>query len=149
MLKILLFLNLLFVIHLSGGQRALASDLKRTVLTGINFCCYTEVERLTEKLQAMEGAVGLKADIQNGVLSVDHLPLLRSETIADLIRKTGFPVRSSETSDIGAGEAHSFEKSRFSSWGCAGRRCAGSGYCSASNTSWKILMRRIFGKSDD
>jgi hypothetical protein len=139
------FLILFLFFSLWGDLLTWAADLQRTVFRDIDLCCYAEADSLREKLQMLKGTVGLKADVEKGALAVDHILSLKAEMIADEIRRIGFPVQMAETSEIANRDAYSFKGDRWISWGCAGQKCGGSGYCSASNTSWKVLMRRLFG----
>ncbi len=129
-----------------SGSNISAEVLKRTSMQVKNISCESCLTLIDKKLRGLHGTTGMKADLRQGVVVVDHKPLLNKEKIAKAISVLGYPAKIISSTDIDAGNALIFPDADRSNKGicrCSGRGRAG--YCGGSASSWKRLFRIYFG----
>ncbi len=136
---------LILAIVLSGSNIS-AEVLKRTSVQVKNITCESCLTLIGSKLRGLRGTVGMKADLKQGLVVVDHKPLLDGKKIARAISVLGYPAEIISSTDIDEESALIFPEVDRSAYGRC--RCNGigrSGYCGGSASSWKRLYRIYFG----
>ena len=89
----LLIVSILFFSTLTGAEEA-----RRTVFKVSNLSCGTCTGKIDAKLKTFEGYIGMLANIDKGLVIVDHRQSLSDSKISEAITSIGYPARvSSET----------------------------------------------------
>jgi copper chaperone CopZ len=145
-LMLCLFLTALF--PFAGG--ALAGDLSRTTMKVSNLYCGSCLTHIDATLQKMSDVVGLRGDLAQGIVQVDHQPALSGEKIAAIITELGYPARIVSEDNVTSQDsfATSSQDGYAASCCSVGARSYGCGSagsqrygCSASSAAWKKLFR--------
>ena len=118
-----------------GNVPSLAGERKSTTFLVQGVSCGSCLSAIRNELFKMPGMVALTADIEQGLLRIDHRPPLNEEAIVRTLADLGYPAKSlQEQVEPGAGKPMAN--------GCSG--CGPNG-CSATAASWRDLFRKISG----
>jgi len=141
--KILIILKpaLLLVVILTADAAAAAVD--RTSLRVQNLTCSACLTRIAAGLKAVVGVKGMRADLEQGLLAVDHETAVPAEKIAATITALGYPAQIILSAPTAPATASAFQNS---GGGCCPNDAAGP--CRAASASWRELFRRYFGKKN-
>lgn len=118
-----------------GNGLSLAGSLKRTTFQVQGISCGSCVSAIRDELFKKQGMVALTADIEQGLLRIDHRPPLNEEAIVQALGDFGYPaqpVREQVEKTGGAPMAKD----------CSG--CGPNG-CSATAASWQALFKKWGG----
>jgi copper chaperone CopZ len=144
----LICLSLLAVGVITSG--ALADDLSRTTMKVSNLYCGSCLTHIDGTLKEMAEVVGMRGDLAQGIVQVDHQPSLAGAKIAAVITELGYPARIVSETKIAAQETFSSSPQERDAAGCCVVRsqsygCGSAGSqrygCGASSAAWKKLFR--------
>jgi copper chaperone CopZ len=118
-----------------GNAPSFAGGLKSTTFQVQRVTCGSCLSAIRGELFKKPGMVGMAADLEQGLLRVDHRSPLTEEAIVLALEDLGYPAKiATEPVDL-PGDASV-------TGGCSG--CGPNG-CSATASSWRELSRKIFG----
>lgn len=118
-----------------GNSPSFAGKLESTTLLVPGISCGACLPPIREELFKQQGMVDMAADLDRGLLRIDHRPPLSEEAIVRVLGDLGYPAKSvPEQVAPAGGEA--------AAKGCSG--CGPNG-CSATAASWGELCRKILG----
>jgi len=120
---------------LSLDQAAVAADSKTTVFQVQGMTCGSCVMAIKAELAKKPGMIAMEADLERGLVRVEHAPPLNGESIAQSISRLGYPAR---VLPEGAAMAEPGGSMRN-----CGNSCGTKG-CGAVVSSWRELFRKIF-----
>jgi len=132
------------------GSLVLAGDLTRTTLKVENLYCGACLTHIDAALKEVAGVDGMRGDLAQGIVQVDHTATLAGEKIADTITALGYPATIVSQTNITAQNSFSSQPQANTASSCCGvsrqqYSCGGSGAqrygCSASSSAWKKLFR--------
>ncbi len=118
-----------------GPVPSFAGDLKTTTFQVEGVSCGSCLSTIRGELFKKPGMVAFAADLEQGLLRIDHRPPLSEEAIVRTLVDLGYPAKSVQA-QVGQQVKKPLTK------GCSG--CGPNG-CSAAATSWRDLCRKIFG----
>lgn len=119
----------------SGSAPSFASSLKSTTFRVQGMSCGTCLSAIRSELYKKQGMVDLAADLELGLLRIDHRPPMNEEAIVRALGAIGYPAKvMKEPVDVRGGNT--------TTRGCSG--CDSNG-CSATAASWRELFRKLFG----
>jgi len=118
-----------------GNSSSFAGKLESTTLLVPGISCGACLPPIREELFKQQGMVALAADLDQGLLRIDHRPPLSEETIVRVLGDLGYPAQAVPAQVAPAG-------GEVAAKGCSG--CGPNG-CSATASSWGELGRKIFG----
>jgi len=189
MLKIIIFMVLVGFIVTSCSDNAVSErgafyegtsknavidkTVNRTLMKVDNLSCGSCLATINEKLNTIEGVVGMGADLNRALVAVDHTKAIESGKIAEAITSIGYPAKVISVTEIDSRKAFADARSEqyrggccdgvaysnpivdrkdsnFSSYsaGCPYIESVRSRGCYASSSSWKELVDR-FSKNPD
>jgi copper chaperone len=118
-----------------GSAPSFAGELKKTTFLVQGVTCGSCLSAIRGELFKKPGMVAMAADLNQGLLRIDHQPPLSEEAIVRTLADLGYPARAvPEGIELTGGEPMAK--------GCSG--CGPNG-CSATSSSWRELYRKIFG----
>ena len=127
--------NLLMAAMLVSGAQA--AGVQRTSYIVSNLSCTSCLATIEAELKGLPGTIGMDADLQQGRVTVDHLPSLNYEQIATTISKLGYPAKVDWSATVPEQYTKEFaQQSKYSS-GCSSGGCSTSGGAGAGPTTWK------------
>ena len=85
---------------ISFASLTLADDSRRTVFKVSKLSCGFCVSKIEAKLKTLEGYVGMLANIDKGLILVDHGPHPTEKEISEAITSIGYPARVASESDF-------------------------------------------------
>jgi len=156
----------------AGKERktvALGKTINRTLMKVDKLSCGACLTAISQKLSTLEGVAGLRSDLSQGLVAVDHTKTLESKRIADAITSIGYPATILSVTEVDSRSA--FDASNSGSYGgsCCGSSgssiegtngkdngyssgCPYSGSvrsrgCYASSDSWKELYEKFVKRS--
>ncbi len=142
---------LLIITLLLFGSLALAGDLARTTMKVDNLYCGACLTHIDATLKEMSGFDGMRGNLTQGMVQVDHQSSLTGEKIAKIITELGYPATIVSQTNITAQDSFSSQPQARSAPSCCGAKsqrynCGGSSTtqrygCSASSAAWKKLFR--------
>lgn len=100
---------LLIISILFFNTLAWAEDTRRTVFKVSNLSCGTCAGKIDAKLKAFEGYIGMLANIDKGLVAVDHRQSLTDGDISEAITSLGYPTRVVSESEYNQSESISSE----------------------------------------
>lgn len=118
-----------------GNGPSLAGNLKRTTFQVQGVSCGSCVSSIRDELFKKQGMVALTADIEQGLLRIDHRPPLNEAAIVRALGDFGYPAQPVRE-QVGKTGGASMAK------GCSG--CGPNG-CSATAASWQELFKKWGG----
>jgi len=118
-----------------GNVPSFAGELKKTTFLVQGVTCGSCLSAIRGELFKKPGMVAMVADLNQGLLRIDHQPPLSEEAIVRTLADLGYPARSMPEGIEPAGGEPMAK-------GCSG--CGPNG-CSATASSWRELYRKIFG----
>lgn len=86
-----------------------AEDSRRTVFKVNNLSCGTCTGKIDAKLKTFEGYIGMLANIDKGLVAVDHRQSLTDNEISGAITSLGYPARVASESEYDQQESISSE----------------------------------------
>lgn len=119
-----------------GNVPSRAGDLKSTTFLVQGVTCGSCLTTIRGELFNKPGMVGLAADLEQGILRVDHRPPLSEEAIVRALNDLGYPAKNARE-QVGSPGGQPMAKK-----GCSG--CGPNG-CSATAASWRELFRKWGG----
>lgn len=128
---------------------AAATDLNRTNFQVDKLSCGSCLSKIEAELKTIPGAIGMQADLRNGLVTVDHSSTLAEKEIASAITGLGYPARPLTTWAITEQDAISFSDEDKTPRGGSDCGSSGCGGCNATVSTWKELFNRYFGKTAD
>jgi len=144
-------LTCLFIITLVFfGSLVLAGDLARTTMKVDNLYCGACLTHIDATLKEIAGVDGMRGNLAQGVVQVDHQTSLTSEKIAETITELGYPATIVSQTNLTDQDSFSSQPQANTASSCCGvssqrYSCGGSGAqrygCSASSAAWKKLFR--------
>jgi copper chaperone CopZ len=127
--------NLLMAVMLVSGAQA--AGVQRTSYIVSNLSCASCLATIEAELKGLPGTIGMDADLQQGRVTVDHLPSLNYEQIATTISNLGYPAKVDWSATVPEQYTKEFaQQSKYSS-GCSSGGCSTSGGTGAGPTTWK------------
>ncbi|HIJ90205.1 MAG: heavy-metal-associated domain-containing protein [Desulfobulbaceae bacterium] len=121
-----------------GNASSFAERLKSTTFLVRGISCDSCLSAIGGELFKKEGMVALAADLNRGLLRIDHRPPLSEEVIVRVLSDLGYPAKLMRGRvEITGGESVA--------QGCSS---CDQQVCSATAASWRELFRRIFGGND-
>lgn len=120
----------------------------RTMLQVENLSCGACLSNIGAALQEEEGMVGMRANLQKGLVVVEHEQPLGQEKIAELITDLGYPAtvvssNAAASPDSAAGAESQQARDFRAGGGCGG--CS-TGGCGATASSWRQFYERFFSR---
>ena len=118
-----------------GGQ----NDGK-TVLTTMqvdNLSCISCLTKIEEKMRTLKGTIGMKSDMGNKLVTIEHLSILNGDTVAAAITELGYPATIVTGTVIKTANSNPAARAGTS---CNSRNRP----CNATASAWKTLYRRYF-----
>lgn len=98
-MKNLIRSRLLFISLISFSALAWAGDSERTFFKVNKLSCGVCVGKINAKLKTFDGYIGMLANIDKGLVAVDHRQNLTQSKISDAITSTGYPARVASESE--------------------------------------------------
>ena len=121
------------------GINSFATNLEQTTFEVSNLSCGACLSRIDDALKGHAGYSKLGADLQRGIVVVEHESTLNEAVIAQAITDIGYPARIATEKETS--RAPGLFKDQGSASGCCGGGGRNSG-CSASASTWKRLFNR-------
>ncbi|MFA7383974.1 MAG: heavy metal-associated domain-containing protein [Desulfurivibrionaceae bacterium] len=118
-----------------GNSPSFAGKLESSTFQVVGISCSACLPPIREALFKQQGMVEMKADLDRGLLRIEHRPPLSEETIVRVLGDLGYPAKAVPEQVASAG-------GEAAAKGCSG--CGPRG-CSATAASWGELGRKIFG----
>ena len=118
-----------------GNSYSFAGKLESTTLQVSGISCGACLPPIREELFKQQGMVAFAADLERGLLRIDHRPSLSEAAIVRVLGDLGYPAKAVPAQVAPAG-------GQAAAKGCSG--CGPNG-CSATAASWGELGRKIFG----
>ena len=118
-----------------GNGPSLAGNLKRTTFLVPGISCGACLPPIREELFKQQGMVDMKAELDRGLLRIDHRPPLSEESIVRVLGDLGYPAQPVPEQVASAG-------GEAAARGCSG--CGPNG-CSATAASWQELFKKWGG----
>ncbi|OGR04744.1 MAG: hypothetical protein A2520_04105 [Deltaproteobacteria bacterium RIFOXYD12_FULL_53_23] len=112
-----------------------AGELKTTTFLVEGVSCGSCLSTIRGELFKKPGMVDFTADLEQGLLRIDHRPPLSEEAIVRTLADLGYPAKSVQNR-VEPKPGKPVAK------GCSG--CGPNG-CSVTTASWRDLFRKIFG----
>ena len=121
------------------GINSFTTNLKQTTFEVSNLSCGSCLSRINDTLKGHAGYSKLGADLQRGIVVVEHESTLNEQVIAQAITDIGYPARIVTEKETGG--VPGLFKGQASGSGCCSGGSRNSG-CSASASTWKRLFNR-------
>lgn len=139
-IKILVVLAIAAVVGIAANGTVFGSvEATRTIMKVQNLSCSACLSQINAELQGYDGMLGMDADLQKGLVVVEHKEPLTAATLAFVISDLGYPA--TVLSDA-AGDSSLNDKGRLAAFGSG----CGSGGCSIKTSTWQKVYQRYFGK---
>jgi hypothetical protein len=117
-----------------GNNSSFAGEVKSTAFQVQGITCSACLPPIRGELFKKPGMVAMTADLEQGVLRIDHRPPLSEEGIVRTLADLGYPAKPVQKGAAQAGN-------KPIAGGCSG--CGPSG-CAAAATSWRELFRKVW-----
>jgi len=105
----------------------LEKNVNRTLMRVDNLSCGSCLTAISQKLSNFEGVVGLGANLNQGLVGVDHAKTLESKKIADAITSIGYPATILSVTEIDPSESYASPDDRQTQQ-YGGGCCGSAGY---------------------
>ncbi len=122
-----------------------AENLQRTIMKVDKLTCGSCLTRINNKLGQLEGFVGIRANLRQSLVAVDHRNPLESKKIAYEISSIGYPAKIISESEVDEKKALSGNDGNRRS-GCGSKS---GGCCGSGSSAWKELYNRLSSKNSD
>ncbi len=116
------FLFLVFLLTISPAR---GEAIQRTILKVEKLTCGYCLSKINAKMQAMDGYIGMGANLGRALVGIDHRLTLESGEIAEAITSIGYPATVVSESEID--ETRAFSAARTGCGGCGSRGTCSSG----------------------
>ncbi len=117
--------------------QANAATVQRSNFIVGNLSCTSCLATIEAELKGMPGALGMNADLRQGLVTVDHLSSLDYEQIASAISNLGYPATVDWTATVPDQYTKKFARQSSYRSGCSSGGCGVSGGAGAGPTAWK------------
>ena len=118
-----------------GNTPSFAATMKSTTFQVQGMSCGSCLSTIRSELFKKQGMVDVTANLEQGLLRIDHRPPLNEESIVRVLGEIGYPAKSVK-------EPVNVKGGNTTTRGCSG--CDSNG-CSATAASWRELFRKLFG----
>jgi len=117
--------------------QANSTTVQRSNFIVNNLSCTSCLATIEAELKGVPGALGMKADLSQGQVTVDHLSSLDSDQIAAIISRLGYPATMNWTATVPEQYSAKFAQESSYRSGCSSGGCGVSGGSGAGITAWK------------
>jgi len=86
--------------------------VQRTIMKVDKLTCGSCLATINQKLNTIEGVVGMGANLSRGLVAVDHTKVLESKKIAEAISSIGYPATVLSVTEIDSSKSFASARSR-------------------------------------
>ena len=119
-----------------ADSSSFAGGVKSTTFLVQGVTCSSCLSAIRGELFKKEGMVAMAADLEQGLVRIDHRPPLSEDAIVRVLADLGYPAKNAGEQVASTGGEPMAKK------GCSG--CGPNG-CSATSSSWRELFRKWGG----
>jgi copper chaperone CopZ len=117
--------------------QANAAAVQRSNFIVSNLSCTSCLATIETELKGLPGALGMNADLRQGLVTVDHQSSLDYTQIASAISNLGYPATMDWTATVPEQYTNKFARESGYRSGCSSRGCGVSGGAGSGPTAWK------------
>ena len=100
---------LLVILLILSDSHSQAEDSKQTLFKVNNLSCGGCVSKINTKLKTLDGYIRMLANLDEGLVAVDHRKNLKDREISDTITSVGYPAQTASESEYDQHEPLSSE----------------------------------------